>query len=51
MTEGLKFMFVGAATGIRNSRGHDANVGDILDYLALTSLLLRRLNAAGLRQA
>jgi len=50
---GFKFIFTGAATGIRNPRGHEVDVGDTpdeaLDYLALSSLLLRRLDAAGLR--
>jgi uncharacterized protein (TIGR02391 family) len=51
--KGFKFIFVGAATGIRNPRGHEVDIGDTpdeaLDYLALASLLLRRLDAAGLR--
>ena len=50
---GFKFIFTGAATGIRNPRGHEVDIGDTpdeaLDYLALASLLLRRLDAAGLR--
>ena len=50
---GFKFIFAGAATGIRNPRGHEVDIGDTpdeaLDYLALASLLLRRLDAAGLR--
>jgi len=50
---GFKFIFTGAATGIRNPRGHEVDVGDTpdeaLDYLALSSLLLRRLDAPGLR--
>ena len=50
---GFKFIFAGAATGIRNPRGHEIDLGDTpdeaLDYLALASLLLRRLDAAGLR--
>ena len=52
--KGFKFIFSGAATGIRNPRGHEVDIGDTpdeaLDYLALASLLLRRLDAAGLRQ-
>jgi uncharacterized protein (TIGR02391 family) len=52
--KGFKFIFAGAATGIRNPRGHEVDIGDTpdeaLDYLALASLLLRRLDAAGLRQ-
>jgi uncharacterized protein (TIGR02391 family) len=51
--KGFKFIFAGAATGIRNPRGHEVDIGDTpdeaLDYLALASLLLRRLDAAGLR--
>lgn len=50
---GFKFIFAGAATGIRNPRGHEVDIGDTpgeaLDYLALASLLLRRLDAAGVR--
>lgn len=38
---GFKFIFVGAATGIRNPRGHEVDIGDTLDealdYLALAS--------------
>jgi uncharacterized protein (TIGR02391 family) len=51
--KGFKFIFTGAAAGIRNPRGHEVDIGDTpdeaLDYLALASLLLRRLDAAGLR--
>jgi uncharacterized protein (TIGR02391 family) len=51
--KGFKFLFAGAATGIRNPRGHEVDIGDTpddaLDYLALASLLLRRMDAAGLR--
>lgn len=51
---GYKHIFAGAAAGIRNPRGHEVDIGDTpdeaLDYLALASLLLRRLDAAGLRQ-
>lgn len=50
---GFKFIFSGAASGIRNPRGHEVDIGDTpdeaLDYLALASLLLRRLDRAGLR--
>lgn len=50
---GYKFIFAGAAAGIRNPRGHEIDIGDTpdeaLDYLALASLLLRRLDAAGVR--
>ncbi|MFE6645724.1 TIGR02391 family protein [Nocardioides sp. NPDC057772] len=52
--KGFKFIFAGAATGIRNPRGHEVEMGDTpdeaLDYLALASLLLRRLDVAGLRR-
>jgi uncharacterized protein (TIGR02391 family) len=50
---GYKSIFAGASAGIRNPRGHEVDVGDTpdeaLDYLALASLLLRRLDAAGVR--
>jgi len=50
---GYKSIFAGAAVGIRNPRGHEVEIGDTpdeaLDYLALASLLLRRLDAAGVR--
>jgi len=50
---GYKSIFAGAASGIRNPRGHEIDIGDTpddaLDYLALASLLLRRLDAAGVR--
>jgi len=42
--KGFKFIFAGAATGIRNPRGHEVDIGDTpdeaLDYLALASRLL-----------
>ncbi|HEX5618042.1 MAG TPA: TIGR02391 family protein, partial [Solirubrobacteraceae bacterium] len=50
---GYKSIFAGASSGIRNPRGHEVDVGDTpdeaLDYLALASLLLRKLDAAGVR--
>lgn len=50
---GFRYMFAGAAAGIRNPRGHEVDIGDsldeALDYLALASILLRRLDTAGLR--
>jgi uncharacterized protein (TIGR02391 family) len=50
---GYKSIFAGAAAGIRNPRGHEIDIGDTPDealgYLALASLLLRRLDAAGVR--
>lgn len=51
--EGYKFIFAGAMAGIRNPRGHKSGVVDdpdtCLDHLSLTSLLLRKLEDAGLR--
>ncbi|WP_440714247.1 TIGR02391 family protein [Gordonia sp. FQ] len=51
--KGFKFIFAGAATGIRNPRGHEVDVGytpdEALDHLALASILLRRLDACSLR--
>ena len=51
--EGYGFLFVGATLAIRNPRGHEVAVDDdqqtCLDYLSLASLLLRRLERAGLR--
>jgi len=51
--EGFKFMFAGAMAGIRNPRGHLTGVTDdpdtCLDHLSFCSMLLRRLEDAGLR--
>ena len=51
---GYRDLFAGATAGIRNPRGHEVYVPDTpdqaLDYLALASLLLRKLDAVG-RQA
>ena len=51
--EGFKFLFAGAMLGIRNPRGHTSGINDdpdaCLDHLALASMLLRRLEDAGLR--
>ena len=51
--EGYKFIFAGTMAGIRNPRGHKAGVVDdpdtCLDHLSLTSMLLRKLEEAGLR--
>lgn len=51
---GFRDLFAGASVGIRNPRGHEVGTLDgpdeSLDYLALASLLLRRLDAAGLRR-
>jgi len=45
---GYKFIFAGAASGIRNPRGHEVNLPDsvdtCLDHLSLASLLLRALD-------
>jgi uncharacterized protein (TIGR02391 family) len=50
---GYRAMFAGASAGIRNPRGHEVEMADTpdeaLDYLALASLLLRKLDAAGVR--
>ncbi|HET7277016.1 MAG TPA: TIGR02391 family protein [Dermatophilaceae bacterium] len=50
---GYRYIFAGASAGIRNPRGHEVDIGDTpdeaLDYLALASLLLRKLDAAGVR--
>jgi uncharacterized protein (TIGR02391 family) len=50
---GFKSIFAGASAGIRNPRGHEVDMGDTpdeaLDYLALASLLLRKLDAAAVR--
>jgi len=50
---GYKSIFAGAAAGIRNPRGHEVDLGDTpdeaLDYLGLASLLLRRMDNAGVR--
>jgi len=48
---GYKFLFAGAIVAIRNPRGHEYAIRDTpdecLDYLALASTLLRRLEGAG----
>jgi uncharacterized protein (TIGR02391 family) len=49
--EGYKFIIGGSVRGIRNPKGHEYDIRDTpdqcLDYLALASLLLRRLEDAG----
>lgn len=49
--EGFRFIFMGAIQGIRNPKGHDLVHQDdperALEYLALASLLFRRLDDAG----
>jgi uncharacterized protein (TIGR02391 family) len=51
--KGFQFLFAGSMLAIRNPRGHSHSVRDTpdecLDHLALASVLLRRLEAAGLR--
>ncbi len=51
---GYKFIFAGSQSAIRNPRGHDIDVEDsldqCLDHLALASLLIRRLDDAGVRE-
>lgn len=50
--EGFRFLFAGSILAIRNPRGHEYNVHDTidecLDHLAIASVLLRRLESAGL---
>ncbi len=50
--EGFEFLFAGAMQGIRNPRGHTVALADdldtCLDHLSLASLLLRKLDDAGL---
>jgi uncharacterized protein (TIGR02391 family) len=51
--EGFKFIFAGIMAGIRNPRGHKSGMVDdpdtCLDHLSLASMLLRKLEEAGLR--
>lgn len=51
---GYKMLFAGAMLGIRNPRGHAAGLMDApdecLDHLSFASMLLRRLDQAGLRK-
>lgn len=51
--KGYRHIFAGSSSAIRNPRGHEVDVTDTpdeaLDYLALASLLLRRLDASGVR--
>src|SRR5438034_1365815 len=51
--QGYKMLFAGSILGIRNPRGHKSGMVDdpdaCLDHLALASMLLRRLDDAGLR--
>lgn len=49
--KGFRFLFAGGVLAIRNPRGHEVDVRDdpdiCLDHLAFASLLLRRLEQAG----
>lgn len=51
--KGYRHIFAGAQSGIRNPRGHGTDLEDspdvCLDHLSLASVLLRRLDDAGLR--
>jgi uncharacterized protein (TIGR02391 family) len=51
---GYRFLFAGAALGIRNPRGHEAVVADDLEtclsHLSFATMLLRRLERAGHEQ-
>lgn len=51
--KGYCFIFAGSTMAIRNPRGHEHSVEDsleaCLDHLSLASLLLRRLEEAGLK--
>jgi len=48
---GIKFLFAGVASALRNPRGHEHDLietpDQCLDHLALISFLLRKLEAAG----
>jgi uncharacterized protein (TIGR02391 family) len=48
---GMKFLFAGVASGVRNPRGHeneiDETVDECLDNLSVMSFLLRKLEIAG----
>jgi uncharacterized protein (TIGR02391 family) len=50
--KGFQFLFAGSVLAIRNPRGHEHSVVDspdqCLDHLSLASVLLRRLDDAGL---
>lgn len=50
---GYRYMFAGAQSGIRNPRGHETELADspdlCLDHLSLASILLRKLDDAGVR--
>ena len=50
---GYRYIFAGAQSGIRNPRGHETDLTDspdlCLDHLSLASILLRKLDDAGVR--
>ncbi|WP_309615469.1 TIGR02391 family protein [Salinibacterium sp.] len=50
---GYRYIFAGAQSGIRNPRGHETELTDspdlCLDHLSLASILLRKLDEAGIR--
>ena len=50
---GYRYIFAGAQSGIRNPRGHETELTDspdlCLDHLSLASILLRKLDEAGVR--
>lgn len=51
---GFRFLYMGAATALRNPRHHEFITDDpvsALEHLALISLLLRRLDSASIRPA
>jgi uncharacterized protein (TIGR02391 family) len=51
--KGFQFLFAGSVLAIRNPRGHEYSVHDMpdecLDHIAMVSILLRRLEAAGFK--
>lgn len=51
--KGFQFLFAGSMMAVRNPRGHEHSLRDspdeCLDHLALASILLRRLEAAGFK--
>jgi len=52
--DGFKFLFIGATTGLKNPRAHGTAMQDShedsLEYLAVASMLMRRLDLAAERQ-
>jgi uncharacterized protein (TIGR02391 family) len=51
--KGYQFIFAGSVMAIRNPRGHEYaikdSIDDCLDHLGLVSMLLRRIEKAGLK--